>query len=64
MMKYKRKLQQCPECGHPYLQDKQYEWICPSCGLVVWEVTQYMNVLTNSRKTAEQTENDWKIDFV
>lgn len=41
---YRRVNQQCPECGQPYLHERtlsgRYEWSCPKCGLVVWEVQE------------------------
>ena len=44
MNDYRRKEQQCPECGHPYLHERtltgRYEWSCPQCGLVVWEAQE------------------------
>ena len=34
--------QQCIECGYPFVHEititGRYEWVCPKCGLINWEV--------------------------
>ena len=34
--------QQCTECGYPFVHEVtitgRYEWVCPNCGLIIWEV--------------------------
>jgi predicted RNA-binding Zn-ribbon protein involved in translation (DUF1610 family) len=39
---FRRVQQQCTECGYPFVHEitvtGRYEWVCPSCGLIIWEV--------------------------